>query len=96
MSFANHEKWAEKLFASRLNEPPVGYYAKVTFRHLQLADAKFFVVLREKRRAGIKVAAGANRPCDGKFEETMNSNDVQHLLQPMPIAQKTRPDSDDH
>ena len=93
LSFANHEKWAEKLFASRLNEPPSGY-TKVTFRQMQLADAKLFVVLGEKCRSRIKVAAGSNRPCDDKFEEAMNSNDVQHLLQPMPMAQKTRSDND--
>ena len=46
MSFENHEKWAEKLFASRLNEPPSGY-ARVSFRQMQLADAKLFVVLGE-------------------------------------------------
>eukprot|EP00435_Cladocopium_sp_Y103_P057169 s612_g19.t1 len=89
MSFENHEKWAEKLFASRLNEPPSGY-ARVSFKQMQLADAKLFVVLGEKCRSGIKVAAGSARPCDTKFEEAMNSNDVQHLLQPMPLAQKTR------
>eukprot|EP00435_Cladocopium_sp_Y103_P052415 s972_g16.t1 len=92
-SFENHEKWAEKLFASRLNEPPTGY-ARVSFRQMQLADAKLFVVLGAKCRSGIKVAAGSNRPCDDKFEEAMNSNDVQHLLQPMPIAQKSRFDVD--
>eukprot|EP00435_Cladocopium_sp_Y103_P023286 s3298_g5.t1 len=89
LSFANHEKWTEKLFASRLNEPPAGY-ARVSFKQMQLADAKLFVVLGEKCRSGIKVASGSNRPCDDKFDEAMNSTDVQHLLQPMPLAQKTR------
>ena len=91
MSYENHEKWTEKLFSCRLSEPPSGY-AKVTFRQMQLADAKLFVVLGELCRSGIKVAAGADRPCDEKFEKAMNSHDVQHLLQPMPIAQKQKSD----
>ena len=95
MSFENHEKWAEKLFASRLNEPPSGY-ARVSFRQMQLADAKLFVVLGEKCRTGIKVAAGSARPCDVKFDEAMNSNEVQHLLQPMPISQKSQPEGQSH
>eukprot|EP00435_Cladocopium_sp_Y103_P010451 s2855_g2.t1 len=48
LSFENHEKWSEKLFASRLTEPPSGY-ARVSFKQMQLADAKLFVVLGEKQ-----------------------------------------------
>ena len=93
LSFENHEKWSEKLFASRLNEPPPGY-ARVTFKQMQLADAKLFVMLGELCRTGIKVTAGSNRPCDDKFEAAMNSHDVQHLLQPMPMSTKPKAEND--
>eukprot|EP00435_Cladocopium_sp_Y103_P074060 s119_g46.t1 len=84
MSYANHEMWAERMFTSRLRDPPPGY-AKVTFRQLQLADAKLFVVLGEKTRTGIK-ATCAGRPCDAVFLTAMDSPEVQHLLQPMPAT----------
>ena len=61
---------------------------------MQLADAKLFVVLGEKCRSGIKVVGTAERPCDKKFDEAMNSHEVQHLLQPMPMAQKSKQDGD--
>ena len=93
MSYENHDKWAEKLLACRLNEPPNGY-ARVTFKQMQLADAKLFVVLGEKCRKGIKVAGGGARPCDTHFEAAMNSNEVQHLLQPMPMGAKPKPETD--
>ena len=93
MSFENHEKWAEKLLSCRLSEPPAGY-ARITFKQMQLADAKLFVVLGEKCRGGIKVVGTAERPCDKKFDEAMNSHEVQHLLQPMPMAQKSKQDGD--
>lgn len=93
MSFENHEKWAEKLLSCRLSEPPSGY-ARITFKQMQLADAKLFVVLGEKCRSGIKVVGTAERPCDKKFDEAMNSHEVQHLLQPMPMAQKAKQDGE--
>ena len=82
LDFEKHELWSEKLFACRLKEPPPGY-DRVSFKQLQTADAKLFVVLGELTRSGVKVQA-TGRPCDKVFAEAMNSTEVQHLLQPMP------------
>ena len=82
LAFDKHELWSECLFRARLKETPEGY-SKVSFKQLQAADAKFFVALGENTRSGLKVTA-AGRPCDQVFEATMNSAEVQHLLQPMP------------
>ena len=49
MAFELHELWAEKLMSCRLAEPPAGY-ARVTFKQMQLADAKLFVILGENSR----------------------------------------------
>lgn len=84
LSFENHDIWAEKLFQCRMADAPPGY-SKVTFKQLQLADAKLFVILGEKTRSGIKVTA-AGRPCDLAFAAAMDSPEVRHLLQPMPAA----------
>lgn len=82
MLFENHEVWAEKLFTVRLRKPPVGY-SRISFKQLQLADAKLFVVLGEKTRGGVELTA-TGRPCDNVFKDAMDSPEVLHLLQPMP------------
>ena len=87
LSYENHDAWCEMLFHRRMTEPPPGY-SKVTFKQLQLADAKLFVVLGEATRSGIKINAAGKRPCDEKFEAAMYNNEVQHLLQPMPMVTK--------
>ena len=87
VSFENMEKWTEKLMACRLADPPHGY-SRVTFKQLQLADAKLFVVLGERTRNGIKISS-SGRPCDLNFNDVMNCPEVQHLLQPLPQTQAT-------
>lgn len=88
MSYHCHEQWSEHLFRARLKEVPDGY-AKVSFKQMQAADAKLFVALGERTRSGLKAVA-AGRPCDLAFEDVMNSPEVQHLLQPMPVSSQTR------
>ena len=87
IGFELHEQWAEKLMACRLTDPPSGY-SRVTFKQLQLADAKLFVVLGERTRMGLKVTQDG-RPCDKVFKAVMECPEVQHLLQPMPQASHT-------
>ena len=91
LAFDKHDAWCELLFHRRMMDPPPGY-AKVTFKQLQLADAKLFVVLGEATRSGIKVTSAGTRPCDDKFIEAMNCAEVQHLLQPMPARYAEKPD----
>eukprot|EP00435_Cladocopium_sp_Y103_P071504 s1184_g37.t1 len=93
LAFDLHELWAEKLLTCRLTDPPAGY-SRVTFKQMQLADAKLFVVLGEKTRKGIKIL-GDGRPCDKVFKDAMNSPEVQHLLQPMPQAASSSPKTSD-
>ena len=92
MSFENLEKWTEKLMSCRLSEPPHGY-SRVSFKQLQLADAKLFVVLGERTRSGIKVSS-SGRPCDNVFTDVMNCPEVQHLLQPLPQSSSTSKGAD--
>ena len=56
LSYTKHDAWCELLFHRRMTEPPPGYN-KVSFKQLQMADAKLFVVLGEATRSGIKVNA---------------------------------------
>lgn len=84
LAYEKHELWAESLFTSRLREVPPGY-SKISFKQIQAADAKLFVVLGEMTRSGIKMTS-KGRPCDEVFEKAMHSNQVQHLLQPLPIT----------
>lgn len=93
MSYANHEMWMEKLFAVRMMDPPPGYQ-RVSFKQMQWADAKLFVVLGERTRDGVKLNT-AGKYIDEVFEGVMNCNEVQHLLQPMPgpATQSQKPTS---
>lgn len=85
MAYSSHEMWMEKLFSCRMTEPPPGYN-RVSFKQLQLADAKLFVVLGERTRSGIKLNPAGIRPCDDVFTDAMHSPEVQHLLQPLPMS----------
>ena len=75
MSFENHELWAESLFTSRLREVPQGY-SEISFKQIQAADAKLFVVLGEMTRRGTKMTS-KGRPCDEIFKDATQSNQVQ-------------------
>ena len=59
------------------------------FSRSRLADKRLFMLLAEKTRAGLK-AGPSGRPCDLVFEECMNSTEVKSLLQPKPIAVRSR------
>ena len=87
LAFEKHDTWCELLFHRKMTDAPPGYN-KVSFKQLQLADARLFVVLGEATRDGIKVTADGKRPCDLVFEQAMNHAEVQHLLQPMPSTSK--------
>ena len=88
LKYSKHEAWLEKLLTTRLEAPPPGF-ARVSFQQLEAADKKLFVLLAEKTRSGVK-AQPAGRPCDDHFEACMNSTEVLTLMQPKPVAAKTR------
>ncbi|CAK9064419.1 unnamed protein product, partial [Durusdinium trenchii] len=80
MSYENHDRWTELLMETRMSEPPLGYQ-KVSVKQLEQADKKFFTLLSEHTRSGIK-ATPAGRPCDLSFDACFNATEVRHLLQP--------------
>ena len=80
MDYAKHDMLVELLLDVRMQEPPSGYQ-RVTMKQLEAADKKFFVVLGEETRAGIK-AAQDGRPCDKVFDKVFNCAEFRHLLQP--------------
>eukprot|EP00439_Symbiodinium_sp_Y106_P018239 s11151_g2.t1 len=57
LTYEHHEALTEKLFQARLSTPPPNY-SKVTMAQVESADRKFFTLMGERTRAGIK--AGAN------------------------------------
>ena len=80
MEYANHDMLVELLLDVRMQEPPSGYQ-RVTMKQLEIADKKFFVLMGEETRAGIK-AAQDGRPCDKVFDKVFNCAEFRHLLQP--------------
>ena len=80
MSYKNHDRWAELLMECRMNESPSGYQ-RVSLKQLELADKKFFTLMSEHTRGGIK-SGPAGRPCDLHFDAVFNAPEVRHLLQP--------------
>lgn len=87
LEFKLHDQWTEKLFYLRQRSVPPGYTA-VTMRQLEEADKSVWSLLAEKTRGGIKMQP-SGRPCDKHFETCMESADVLHFLQPMPMTGMT-------
>ena len=77
-----HHKWVERLLSARLDAPP-STHSLPTLDQCQQADRKLWQLLGEATRSGIQLRAGG-RPRDNIFEQTWQSPEVLHLLQPMP------------
>eukprot|EP00439_Symbiodinium_sp_Y106_P052356 s6332_g7.t1 len=77
-----HHKWVERLLSARLDAPPSTHNLP-TLDQCQQADRKLWQLLGEATRSGIQLRAGG-RPLDSIFEQTWQSPEVLHLLQPMP------------
>ena len=79
MCYKKHERLAEKLINARMEEAPSGC-ARLTLKQVELADKKFWTLLAEKTREGIK-AGSAGRPCDVHFDACFDSPEFLNLLQ---------------
>ena len=90
LAYRLHDLWLEKLMMCRLDVVPQGF-SKPTFQQLEAADKRLFLLMAEKTRAGIKATA-QGRPCDAQFEICMNSTEVMSLLQPKPVAVRSKDD----
>ena len=84
LDYAKHDLLVELLLDVRMQEPPTGYQ-RVTMKQLETADKKFFVLLGEETRSGIK-ATQTGRPCDAAFDKVFNCAEFRHLLQPRMAA----------
>ena len=80
LDFKKHDELIEMLMEARMAEPLPGYQ-RISLKQLELADKKFFALLGEETRSGIK-AKPEGRPCDVAFSKVFNSPEVRHLLQP--------------
>ena len=80
MDYKKHERLAEKLMNARMEEAPSGC-VRLTLKQVETADKKFWTLMAEKTREGIK--AGSNgRPCDVHFDACFQSPEFLNLLQP--------------
>ena len=80
LDFKKHDELLEMLMEARMAEPLTGYQ-RISLKQLELADKKFFALMGEETRAGIK-AKPEGRPCDLAFLKVFNSPEFRHLLQP--------------
>jgi hypothetical protein len=79
MCYKLHDRLAEKLMNARMEEAPSGCL-RLTLKQVELADKKFWTLMAEKTREGIK--SGANgRPCDMHFDACFYSPEFLNLLQ---------------
>mgnify|MGYP000087880091 CR=1 FL=1 len=90
LEFEKHDTLVELLLDVRMQEPPSGYQ-RVAMKQLEAADKKFFVLLSEETRSGIKSTQNG-RPCDNAFDKVFNCAEFRHLLQPrmVPTGQATK------
>ena len=80
MAYGLHDRLVELLLEVRMQEPPAGYQ-RISMKQLEAADKKFFVLMSEATRGGIK-ASQDGRPCDNVFSKVFDSTEFRHLLQP--------------
>lgn len=88
MTYAKHDRLTEKLLGARLDEPPHGY-VRLTMKQVETADKKFWSLMAELTREGIKTKA-AGKPCDLRFSECFNSL-PQTPSQPKPARHNDGP-----
>ena len=79
MCFKLHDRLAEKLMNARMEEPPSGCL-KLSLKQIETADKKFWTLMAEKTRDGIK-SGPAGRPCDENFDACLDSPEFLNLLQ---------------
>ena len=79
MCYKKHERLAEKLIIARMEEAPSGC-VRLTLKQVELADKKFWTLMAEKTREGIK-AGSSGRPCDVHFDACFDSPEFLNLLQ---------------
>ena len=83
LKYHNHEKLMVRLMAAKTAEPPPGYRA-VSIQQIRLADEKFFDVLAELTRKGIKRNTTEGSPLDAMFDQALNDMRFTMLLLPLP------------
>ena len=71
MTYAKYERLIEKLLGARFDEPPHGYVC-LTMKQVETADKKFWSLMAELTREGIKTKA-AGKSYDLHFSEYFNS-----------------------
>ena len=79
MCYMKHDRLAEKLINARMEEAPVGC-VRLTLKQIEVADKKFWTLMAEKTRDGIK-SGPAGRPCDNNFDACFYSPEFLNLLQ---------------
>ncbi|CAK9003128.1 Uncharacterized protein SCF082_LOCUS7605 [Durusdinium trenchii] len=80
LDFKLHDQLAELFMEIRMQDPPAGYQ-RVSLKQIELADKKFFALMAEETRSGIKANA-SGRPCDLCFPRVFQMAEFRHLLQP--------------
>ena len=93
LSYANHDRLTEKLMQYRLEDPPPGF-ARISLQQLEAADKRFWQVIAEATRDGIKTTV-AGRPLDLKFEACLTSMEFLAVLAHRPQGNQARASGSD-
>ena len=79
MCFKKHDRLSEKLMNARMEDAPPGCI-RLSLKQIEIADKKFWTLMAEKTRDGIKSNVGG-RPCDNHFDACIDSPEFLNLLQ---------------
>ena len=79
LEFKKHDELIEMLMEARMAEPLPGYQ-RISLKQLELADKKFFALLGEETRSGIK-AKPEGRPCDVAFRKFSTASTCPRCLE---------------
>ena len=83
--YSNHEKLMVKMMTAKTSPPPPGY-RQVTMQQLRVADEKFWDILAELTRKGIKRVMPEGTVLDSVFDRALEDIRFAMLLVPLPLA----------
>lgn len=101
ITYVEHEKWINHIFAQLNHIPPPGYIA-VTLEQVLQADVEMWTLLSDECRSGLNLNAGGNLPVEQAIQRLMHSPQITYAMLPLPSGRgskvqpgKRKRDSDD-
>ena len=85
VSYIEHERWVNHLFAQLQHTPPPGY-AAVTMEQILNADVELWQLVADECRSGLSITAGGVSPVEVAIFKNMYAPQITYAILPLPIG----------